>query len=116
MIWCLHGAVGMAEDWKDFAAEWGRRGETVRRVDLYRFVDCEPMELAAFGKAFSEEVRAGGEPGNNVLVGYSMGGRLALHALLEAAGEGVFSKAVIVSAHAGLSGERERVGGNDPRF
>lgn len=109
MIWCLHGAVGMAEDWKDLASAWGQAGEVVRRVDLWRFLDCEPMEIEDFGKAFCEEVRAGGEPGKNILVGYSMGGRLALQALLEPAGEDVFAGAVIVSAHPGLTDERERI-------
>lgn len=109
MIWCLHGAVGMADDWKDLAREWGQAGEVVRRVDLWRFLDCEPMELEEFGKAFCEEVRAGGEPGRNILVGYSMGGRLALHALLQAAGTDLFAGAVMVSAHPGLTDERERI-------
>lgn len=110
MIWCLHGAVGMAEDWKGLSEELGRQGEVVRRVDLWRYLDCCPMELDEFGKAFCDEVRASGEgAGRNILVGYSMGGRLALHALLESGGEGLFSGAVIVSAHPGLQGERDRI-------
>lgn len=40
------------------------------------------------------------------LLGYSMGGRLALHALLEPSSR--WKKAVIVSAHTGLSSEQEK--------
>ncbi|MDA0765418.1 MAG: alpha/beta fold hydrolase [Verrucomicrobia bacterium] len=110
MIWCLHGAVGMAEDWKKLSTGLGQGGETVRRVDLWRYLDCCPMELGEFGKAFCEEVRAaGGAESGNVLVGYSMGGRLALHALLEGAEEGLFAGAVIVGAHPGLLTEEERI-------
>lgn len=98
-IWCLHGAVGMAEDWKSFAVPgWG-----VKRVDLWRFLDCCPMDLAGFGRALNEEAAA--VPGKKVLLGYSMGGRLALHALR--AGR-AWDAAVIVSAHPGLTDESER--------
>lgn len=108
MIWCLHGAVGMAEDWKGLSGKLAKGGNAVRRVDLWRYLDCCPMELEEFGKAFCEEVRASGEE-KNVLIGYSMGGRLALQALLAGAEDNLFAGAVIVSAHPGLEGEEERV-------
>ena len=38
------------------------------------------MGMAEFGRALNEEARAAGG-GDRVLLGYSMGGRLALHAL-----------------------------------
>ncbi|GAA5482815.1 alpha/beta fold hydrolase [Haloferula sargassicola] len=98
-IWCLHGAVGMAEDWRGFAVP----GWAVKRVDLWRFLDCCPMPLEAFGKALNEEAAA--VSGRKVLLGYSMGGRLALHALLAG---GPWQAAVIVSAHPGLEDAGER--------
>lgn len=99
-IWCLHGAVGMAEDWKGFAVP----GWAVKRVDLWRFLDCCPMALAEFAAALNEEAAAG--EGRRVLLGYSMGGRLALHALLAG---GPWDAGVIVSAHPGLENEQARV-------
>lgn len=111
MIWCLHGAVGMAADWKQFAGEMVADGHEVRRVDLWRYLDCCPMEMPEFARAFCEEVRSGGS-GENILVGYSMGGRLALQVLVETAAGGepdLFRSAVIVSAHPGLSTDRDRV-------
>lgn len=111
MIWCLHGAVGMATDWKQFAGEMVADGHEVRRVDLWRYLDCCPMEMPEFARAFCEEVRSGGS-GENILVGYSMGGRLALQVLVETAAGGepdLFRSAVIVSAHPGLATDRDRV-------
>ncbi|MGB6222198.1 alpha/beta fold hydrolase [Haloferula sp.] len=99
-IWCLHGAVGMAEDWRGFSVP----GWAVKRVDLWRFLDCCPMSMEEFGEALNREVEA--TKGVNVLLGYSMGGRLALHALLAG---GPWAAAVIVSAHPGLEDEGEKV-------
>jgi len=100
-IWCLHGAVGMAEDWKGFRVP----GWSVKRVDLWRFLECCPMSMPGFGRALNEEASA--TPGRKVLLGYSMGGRLALHALLEKSG--IWDAAVVVSAHPGLEEEAARV-------
>ena len=100
-IWCLHGAVGMAEDWRGFSVpDWG-----VKRVDLWRFLDCCPMGMAEFGRALNGEAAAVAGP--KVLLGYSMGGRLALQALLCPGHP--WDAAVIVSAHPGLEAHDERV-------
>ncbi|WP_193212492.1 alpha/beta fold hydrolase [Luteolibacter marinus] len=98
-IWCLHGAVGQAADWRGF----GIPGWSVKRVDLWRFLDCCPMSLPEFGRALNREAVA--VPGRKVLLGYSMGGRLALHALLEG---GPWDAAVLVAPHPGLEAESER--------
>jgi 2-succinyl-6-hydroxy-2,4-cyclohexadiene-1-carboxylate synthase len=111
MIWTLHGAVGRSADWLEFAASM--RYETagvgsecceVRRLDLWRFLDCCPMPLSEVGAVLAGQIRRI-DP-DPVLVGYSMGGRLALHALL--AEPKMWKAAVIVSAHPGLADEIER--------
>lgn len=108
MIWALHGAVGRSADWRglsdDLRARYqGELGE-LRRLDLWRFLDCCPMPLAKFGETLAAEIaRVDPEP---VLLGYSMGGRLALHALL--ARPDLWKAAVIVSAHPGLKDESGR--------
>lgn len=61
------------------------------------------MSLRGFGEAFNEEAR-GGE-GKRVLVGYSMGARLALHALLA---KGPWDAAILVAPHPGLEMAEER--------
>jgi len=102
MIWALHGAVGMAVDWREFSQALGDKGMMTRRVDLWRFLACCPMPISEFGEALNGEVKED----DPILLGYSMGGRLALHALLDAPQK--WSKAIIVSAHTGLGSEGER--------
>lgn len=105
--WCLHGAVGLASDWRGVGKQLAARGVGSRAVDLWRFLDCCPMPLDEFGALFSAE--AAGEVvrgSGRVLVGYSMGGRLALHALL--ADPLPWQAAVIISAHPGLEDAGER--------
>ncbi len=97
MIYALHGAVGMAADWKRFAQEMNAVDMPVARVDLWQYLACCPMPIDRFGAAFNKEVHAT----DPVLLGYSMGGRLALHALLNNPDK--WSKAIIVSAHTGIS-------------
>lgn len=97
--WCLHGAVGQAGDWQGF----GVPGWSVKRVDLWRFLACCPMTLPEFGRALNEEAMA--TKGRNVLVAYSMGARLALHALLDG---GPWDAAVVVAPHPGLETEGDR--------
>ena len=106
-IWCLHGAVGSADDWVPLAEGWTAAGHEVQRVDLWGFLEEEGMALAEFGAVLNAEVRRAGENARNILVGYSMGGRLGLHALVD--DPGLWSRAVLVSAHPGLFGEEERI-------
>lgn len=113
-LWCLHGAVGQAGDWQGFAVP----GWAVKRVDLWRFLACCPMTMPEFGRALNEEAMGAGrsEAGDfpshqpstssrRVLVAYSMGARLALHALLDG---GPWDAAVLVAPHPGLETEGER--------
>ncbi|MEO7099937.1 MAG: alpha/beta fold hydrolase [Luteolibacter sp.] len=105
--WCLHGAVGLAADWRGLAKQLAASGIGSRAVDLWRFLDCCPMPLPDFGKALNAD--ASGEVfrgSGRALLGYSMGGRMALHALLEEAHP--WQAAVIVSANPGLENEREQ--------
>jgi len=104
--WCLHGAVGLAADWRDLGSQLAERQISTRAVDLWRFLECEPMPLERFGGAFNADAGGSVERGPRVLVGYSMGGRLALHALLEK--NHPWKAAVIIGAHPGLEDEAER--------
>lgn len=95
----------MAADWRDFAASLPADFGEIRRLDLWRFLDCCPMPLDKIGNTLAEEIRrVDPEP---ILVGYSMGGRLALHALL--ADPDLWKAGVIISAHPGLRNESERI-------
>lgn len=98
MIYALHGAVGSPSDWHGLEPE----GELFKAVNLWRFLECCPMSLNAFGAALNEENTSE----DSVLLGYSMGARLALHALLDKASR--WSKAILVAPHTGFSSEVDR--------
>lgn len=105
--WCLHGAVGMAADWRGFAKLLAAAKTGSRAVDLWRFLEGQALPLADFGQALNAD--AAGEVsrgGGRALLGYSLGGRLALHALLENGQP--WQAAVIVAAHPGLDSVAER--------
>lgn len=105
--WCLHGAVGSHSDWRDVSAGLATHKISTRSVDLWRFLDCCPMPMPEFASALNAEAAGDiSRPAGRVLVGYSMGGRLALHSLM--ANPGPWSAAVIISAHPGLEDPAER--------
>lgn len=85
VIACFHGFLGEARDW-DFLRQ---PSLDVRAVDLFRAYPLPMLAAAA-----------------DAIIGYSMGGRLALHALL---GGATFSRAVIVSASLGVEDPAERL-------
>jgi 2-succinyl-6-hydroxy-2,4-cyclohexadiene-1-carboxylate synthase len=85
VIVCIHGFLGQGRDW-DFLRG---AGFDIRAVDLFRNYPLPLLAAAA-----------------DAVVGYSMGGRLALHALLSGA---TFSRAVIVSAGLGIEDPQERL-------
>jgi 2-succinyl-6-hydroxy-2,4-cyclohexadiene-1-carboxylate synthase len=96
MIWALHGMIGDLTDW-NFLKE---KVPSVQAVRLWTEVDrYEP-----WAERFCARVReVDPEP---VLLGYSMGGRLALHALQH--DPSLWRGAIIVSSHPGLRGRDER--------
>ena len=104
-LWCLHGAVGAAADWSPFRSAWENAGHELRAVDLWRFLDCCPRSLN--DTAVSLNAEATGKTEKNLLAGYSLGGRIALHALL--AENSPWDAAVIISAHPGLESEEEKI-------
>lgn len=103
--WLLHGAVGSAADWRSFASCLAEETTGSRAVDLWRFLDGAPMPMDAFGAALNDEASATRQR-PRVLVGYSMGGRLALHALLQPGHP--WDAAVLISTHPGLECDAAR--------
>jgi len=91
----LHGNLGRVDDWA------GLGWENVRAVDLWAHAH---RSFDEFADVLAERITAPGE--RPWLVGYSLGGRLALHAL--ASHPDRWSGAVVVSAHPGLRSETER--------
>jgi 2-succinyl-6-hydroxy-2,4-cyclohexadiene-1-carboxylate synthase len=100
MIHCLHGAVGSFRDWEFFKAG---SDQQLNALDLWKFLKNEPPSLAQAGAIIANQANT-----NDIILGYSMGGRLALHALLAAPKK--WKAAIIVSAHPGLiEGHDDRI-------
>jgi 2-succinyl-6-hydroxy-2,4-cyclohexadiene-1-carboxylate synthase len=104
--WLLHGAVGAAADWRAFAKRLAAEKIGTRAVDIWRFLENQPLPLEDFGAVFNADAAGEVRSTPKILLGYSMGGRLALHALLE--NPHPWQAAVIVSAHPGLANPAER--------
>lgn len=98
--WCLHGAVGAAADWRSMATRLATHGISTRAVDLWRFLECESVPMPEFGRRLNADAEGEVSRGRRrILIGYSMGARLAIHALLEG---GPWEAAVIISGNPGL--------------
>lgn len=95
MIWQLHGALGSPADFESL-----KMGDA-RAVDLYSQVSPFAEWSADFCKMIRDQDDA------PVLMGYSMGGRLALHALLEV--PAMWRSAVIISADYGHGLDAARI-------
>jgi 2-succinyl-6-hydroxy-2,4-cyclohexadiene-1-carboxylate synthase len=96
-VWALSGFLGLPADWNFLP--W----KNLTAVDWQMFA---LNSLPEWGKAFNHwVVQQGKEP--RILMGYSLGGRLALHALIDK--PQLWQAAIIVSAHTGLTDNQERL-------
>lgn len=97
VIWALHGFLGLPSDWKGF---------NVRAPAIAPFPTPE-----AWAVDFNEKVQQE-TPGKHILMGYSMGGRLALHAYHQ--NPDIWEKVYLLSTHPGLeSGHEERIAADE---
>lgn len=100
MIYALHGNLGSPRDWEALDLP------ELKAIDLWKWQERFPgISLEEFGEAFSEEVAASGDS-EPVLLGYSLGGRLAMQAL--AARRDFWKGAILISTHPGLTDETEK--------
>lgn len=94
-IICLHGFLGLPGDWSPI------------KVPHYApdlFTDELQKPLSEIGETLCELIRK--FPSPRLLIGYSMGGRLALHALRE--DPQIVDEAVLISTHLGLESVEEK--------
>lgn len=89
--------LGGPADWDAISS--GR--DDFRALDLWDYSGS----LDEVGEQIACKIEATGDP-EPVLLGYSMGGRIALHALV--AKPRLWKRAIIISAHPGLASEAER--------
>ena len=105
MIHALHGALGHRSDWKPIADKLAKHGHITRAMDLWRLLDCRSLAMEDAGRWINEEAIASASE-TPVLMGYSMGARLGLHALLDELSP--WKAAILIAPHTGLSEESER--------
>ena len=96
MIHCLHGNVSSQRSWDVFR---DRLVEPINPIDLWTLAEKE-LTLTQAGIQIAQEAQQG-----DLLLGYSLGGRLALHALI--ANPDIWKAAIIVSAHPGLQTQKK---------
>ncbi|MDP1607861.1 MAG: alpha/beta hydrolase [Chlamydiales bacterium] len=97
-LYALHGFLGSTSDWDFFKAEhFGVN--TLIPVDL--FTSCHGSSLTTWAMQFINHF----DP--SLLMGYSLGARAALHALLLQPTR--WKAAILISCHPGLRSEQERL-------
>lgn len=98
-LYALHGFLGRPDDW-NFLPD-----RTVQSIDL--FTPPLAPDLHAWGQNFNQQISISSSPASSrILMGYSLGGRLALHALLQ--NPSLWHAAIIISANPGLATDEER--------
>jgi 2-succinyl-6-hydroxy-2,4-cyclohexadiene-1-carboxylate synthase len=97
-ITALHGFAGTPQDWDFFP-------EIKNKINLWSWPLLALTSLDAGADYLAQSApRSTSKP--QILVGYSMGGRLALHALI--AHPTVWAGAILISSHLGLKTDSER--------
>src|SRR5690606_7743019 len=51
--WCLHGSVGTVSDFRPLAKSLATSAIGTRSVDLWRFLETDPLPIGDFGKALN---------------------------------------------------------------
>jgi 2-succinyl-6-hydroxy-2,4-cyclohexadiene-1-carboxylate synthase len=98
-IYALHGFLGMPKDWDFFKPML-----SVCPISLFSY--GIPKEgFWAWSRNFNRWI-SNQAPSKRLLLGYSLGGRLAMHALLE--NPSLWDSAIMISANPGLHSDAER--------
>jgi 2-succinyl-6-hydroxy-2,4-cyclohexadiene-1-carboxylate synthase len=98
-LYALHGFLGCKSDWNSFQpASFGV--EQMIAMDLFQ--ECSSDSLENWTLGFLSQWKTSVKE-QNILMGYSLGGRLALHALTQK--PSLWNAAIIISAHPGLIDE-----------
>jgi len=109
VLHCLHGTFQDPGVWAGLADRLAPQVSVPVRVVTERVEPPAQGGLEGWADAFCRQVAVADEaatPGGRVLLGYSLGGRLAMHALL--ACPGAWGAAVLIAAHPGEADEEKR--------
>jgi 2-succinyl-6-hydroxy-2,4-cyclohexadiene-1-carboxylate synthase len=95
-LMALHGFLGKPTDWDCFNLA------NLKAIDLFSSITW--THLWDWAKQFNQVMLS--HPERNILMGYSLGGRLALHALIQ--NPSLWRAGIIISAHPGLQNPEEK--------
>lgn len=101
LLVCLHGFLGQGSDWLDVIPSNFR---TLHPEFFGTHGVPQPFDFEGLANWVNSLAKR--HPGPRILVGYSFGGRVALHALVS--NPDFWDGAVIIAAHPGLTDEEER--------
>lgn len=96
----LHGFLGEASDWSPWTPEDFKVDEIIAWDDRYLHEDLNSW-AHAFNQTIKKTTRS-----PRIVMGYSLGGRKAMHALLQ--DPELYAGAILISAHPGLATREER--------
>ena len=97
-LFALHGFLGLPSDF-NFLADFNF-------LDVERIPIKPAKDLETWAEEFNRSIIRDGSHDKNVLIGYSMGGRLALHAWENR--PTLWDKLILISTHPGLTNEEEK--------
>jgi 2-succinyl-6-hydroxy-2,4-cyclohexadiene-1-carboxylate synthase len=97
-IWTLHGFLGLPSDWNFL--------KNVFPFDALSLAAFPIESLMGWASNFNDFVATHSDQ-TNLLLGYSLGGRLAMHALIDR--PELWSGAILISSHPGLQVEKDRI-------
>jgi len=92
-LFALHGFLGLPADWKQF-------GSITHPIEVLN----DGSGLWHWSRCFNSSIK--NSFSNNILIGYSLGGRLAMHSLIN--DPDLWKGAILISANPGLASEREK--------
>lgn len=110
-ILCLHGFLGLPTDWEliqsYFMVSPLARQFEWHSVDYMKTPGLDPKNsFENWARNFNQKVKSQVPSGPRVLVGYSLGGRLALQAMKQ--DPDLYDKAIFISTNPGLRREKEK--------
>ena len=103
----LHGFLGSAGDWNIFCPDLKNHSFIFHSIENYMFPNLKGYKtyFSAWLDGFHSSLVNQNHSNKKILVGYSLGGRLALHSLVSS---NLWDAAIIISANPGLKDESEK--------
>lgn len=104
----MHGFLGAGSDFHFLKGKVGSSCE-IAAPSFFSPGECAHWKypLESIGEVLNSYARGLWQDEKSVLLGYSLGGRLGLHALAQ--GESLYRAAIFVSTHFGLTGREQRL-------